>query len=642
MRIATHTAEGARRARFRRDWFAGVCVLWMVFLGPPVGQAQTADVLVESSVSDATIRVDGEVVGQTNDEGEALVGALSPGRRTVELRKAGYWNASTRVTLEPELTTRVRLEMRTRAEANGGTLFVETNVSQAVVSVDGEQVGFTGPTGETYATDLGPGPHRVIVQKDGYEPASRTVTFSEPDLDRTVRLQLVPREGGTEEALADESSPASDSERERRGVITAGTGGPPSSPETVDTSGVSSLDDHPGRRARLIVDAGVEGGRVFVNDSSYGRTSTDGRIVVSLVPGPHRIAVEKDGYVPIEKSTRLAAGEEHTVTLHPEPASALSTVDLPLVSLFFVSLLVLAGVVAAFFIISGWKAGTFTRWFWGKAHFDRYVVLEMLRRSEFSTVHLANDSVTNQQVALKVLDDPYADKSDHVQQFLEKGRTLQRIRETDPDAPIIDVYRVGRKDDEGDGRPFIALEHLEGDNLLAHLKTTGRLNIPQAVSAIRQVCVGLRAAHNNEVYHGSLSPDNLIVTAVEPGFKIKLIGFGLGGDEYATQAMTDTTVGSAVAYTAPEQLQNGRGDWRSDMYAVGMLFYKLVTGAPPFAAEDPHRVMKMHTEAAPPDLPEHVPSYVKPVFYRMVSKDPDRRPTASRVVSVLDLIQVAA
>jgi serine/threonine-protein kinase len=78
------------------------------------------------------------------------------------------------------------------------------------------------------------------------------------------------------------------------------------------------------------------------------------------------------------------------------------------------------------------------------------------------------------------------------------------------------------------------------------------------------------------------------------------------------------------------------------MYALGMLFYKMLTGTPPFIHENPVRIVEMHEEEEPPELPERVPPTIKPVFYRMVSKDPERRPTAKKVISVLDLIQIGA
>ena len=622
-------------------WGIGLLLLSsMVVLFPPPAQAQLSELFVESNVENATILFDGEEVGQTNEEGTAVIGALEPGEHTLEIQKAGYWSASTRVTLEPDLTTRVTLTLMPRPEDQGGSLLINTNVADAVVQVDGEQVGLTGPRGRAYTTGLAPGPHRVVVEKEGYTSASRTVSFDEPGLDRIVELRLM-RGAATAETSTDEGDQGAEGSPQVE--ITAGGGLPDSLQTVTDTVPESARLGF----SQLIVDAGVEGATISVNDSVYGRTEEDGELRVQMSPGDYQIAVRKDGFTSAQTAANLGAGEQRRLSLILKPAATAQAGPLEamgdnLMYLFIATLLALTGIVAAFVAIAGWEKGVFTRWFRDSVRFDRYDVLDVLRRTEFTTVHLANDPHQNRQVALTVLDDPYADRPNHVQQFLNKGLRLQKIKETDPNAPVLEVYRVGRKNDGEDGRPFVAHEHLEGETLLNHLKEVGRLDTNQALATIRQICVGLQAAHDIGIHHGSVSPETIIVTQKSPEFKVKLIGFGLAASQPSTQVVTDSVGGSTAAYVAPEQLQNGQGSWRSDMYAVGMLFYKLVTGAPPYADDDPTRVMKRQQQEPRPDLPDSVPEYVKPVFYRMVSKEADRRPKASRVVSVLDLIQSAA
>ena len=598
---------------------------------PTDGFAQPADLLVETNVSSATILVDGEAVGQTNPEGEALIEALQPGTRTVEVRQTGYWTASTRATFEPDLTTQISLTLMPRPEREGGNLLVETNVADAVVEVDGEQVDQTSLEGRAYATDLTPGSHRIVVRKSGYEPVTRTVTFDEPGLDQTIQLRLLPDES----RVADTATASPDTSAEADVSITAGAG-PPSPADTAEA-------DTTAASARLLVDAGEADAQVAVDDSIYGRTGPDGHLTVQTAPGPSQITIQKEGFRPVQTPTRLEAGEQHslsveltrTATADPDGTGQLGDNFL---LIFLASLIGLAAIVAAILGIAGWKQGIFMRWLRGNRQFDRYDVLDVLQRSEFTTVYLASDPPEHRRLALKVLDDPYAGRPDHAQQFLDKGRTVQQIRENDPSAPVLEVYRVGREDDESEGRPFVAHEHLQGDSLLSHLKDVGQLDTPAALSAIRQVCVGLRAAHAVGVHHGAITPETIIVVQTDPPFKIKLVGFGLGV-QGQTEVLTESMAGSTAAYVAPEQLQNGHGSAQSDMYAVGMLFYKLVTGAPPYADDDPTRVMERQEQEPRPDLPDRIPGHVKPVFYRLISSDPDRRPTASRVVSVLDLIQ---
>jgi len=599
---------------------------------PTEAPAQLSDLLVETNVSGATILVDGEEVGQTNQEGEALIEALQPGTRTVEVRGTGYWTASTRVTFEPALTTRVSLTLMPRPESEGASLVVVTNVADAVVEVDGEQVDQTGPDGRAYATDLTSESHRVVVRKSGYEPATRTVTFDEPGLDQTIRLQLLP----ADEAVADTGAAPPGPDAEDDVSITAGAG-PPAPADT------AASDTTAAAPARLLVDAGEADAQVAVDDSIYGRTGPDGRLTVQTAPGPSQVTIQKDGFRPVQTPTRLEAGEQHSLSVDLTRTATAETdgtgqLGDNFLVIFLASLVGLSAIVAAILGIAGWKQGAFVRWLWDSKQFDRYDVLDVLQRSEFTTVYLASDPPEHRRLALKVLDDPYADRPDHAQQFFDRGRTVQQIREEDPDAPVLAVYRVGREDDRSDGRPFVAHEHLEGDTLLSHMKEVGQLDTPAALSTIRQVCVGLRAAHAVGVHHGAVTPENVIITQTDPQFAIKLVGFGLG-IQGQSQVLTESMAGSTAAYVAPEQLQNGHGSPQADMYAAGMLFYKLVTGAPPYADDDPARVMERQEQEPRPDLPDRIPGHVKPVFYRLISNDPDRRPTASRVVSVLDLIQ---
>jgi len=616
------------------------CVLGILSLllllgaaGPTATRAQSANLLVETNVTNATIYIGGEEIGQTNEEGEALIDALQPGTRTVEVRRTGYWTASTRATLEPDLTTRVSLTLMPRPEDEGGNLLVETNVADAVVEVDGEQVDQTGPGGRAYATGLSPGTHRVVVRKSGYEPATRTVPFDQPGLDQTIQLRLLPADA----PVADTAAAPSDPNTEDDVSITAGAGPPP----PADTAASDTAATAP---ARLLVDADEPDAQVAVSDSIYGRTGPDGRLTVEPPPGTVQVTIQKEGFRPAQTTARLAAGEQQSLSVDLSPTTTAETASSgPLgdnfLVIFLTSLVGLAAVVGAILGIAGWKQGLFTRWLQGGKQFDRYDVLDVLQRSEFTTVYLASDPPEHRRLALKVLDDPYAGRPDHAQQFIAKGRTVQNIRKNDPDAPVLQVYRVGREDDRSDGRPFIAHEHLQGDTLLSHLKEVGRLDTPAALATIRQVCVGLRAAHDIGVHHGAVTPENIIVVDPDAPFEITLVGFGLGAPGKSTQVLTESMAGSTAAYVAPEQLQNGHGSWRSDMYAVGMLFYKLVIGAPPYADDDPARVMERQEQEPRPDLPDRIPEHVKPVFYRMISNDPDRRPTAARVVSVLDLIQ---
>ena len=635
---------------------AVVLLLWMA-AGPVAAPAQLSELFVETNVPDAVVEVDGEQVGQTNEEGQVLIEGLRPGTYTVEVRHPGYWTASTRTTLEPDLTSRVSLTLTSRP-GEGSTLLVETNVPAAVVEVDGEQVGQTGPDGRAYARGLIPGTHRVVVRKSGYQPARRTVTFDEAGLDRTIQLRLLP--GGP--TVADSAVPPPDTGE--AAALTAEADEPArpdtaalASPDTAarDTTALdtTALDTTARARtaapapSRLLVDAGVAGARVVVGDSVYGRTGPDGRLAVQARPGTHEVRVRKEGFQPVQTVAQLVAGEALSLSLPlsraPTASDPLSEMSDNVLVLFLAALAGLTGIVAG---VAGWKRGVFTRWLRGGTRFDRYTLFEELRRGEFTTTHRASGPSGHAPHALETLNDPYAGRPDHAQQFLQKGRTLRDLPARDRDVPVLEVYRVGREDDAPEGRPFIAHEHLEGDTLPSHLEEAGRLDTATALSVVRQVCVGLRALHEAGTHHGALTPENIVVTQTDPTLRVTIVGFwvqiiGFTRKERSMPILGASTEGGPTAYVAPEQLQNGRGGPASDLYAAGILFYTLVTGSPPYAGDDPARLAKRLAQE-PPELPDHIPDHVTPMFSRMLSPTPDRRPTADRVVSVLGLIETTA
>jgi hypothetical protein len=617
----------------------------LLLLVPSVSRAQLSEVLVETNVENASVVIDGEEMARTNDEGMAFIESLSPGRRTVELRKTGYWNASVRVTLEPGLTTPVVLRLRPRSASTVGNLLVETNVPGALVSLDGEEIGETGPGGQIFVSGVGPGQHRVVAQKDGYGSASTMVVYDETGLDRTTQLRLAERAG--------DATPSTDV----RPSITAGAG----IPDSVIASFPSMADAETGASA-LIVEAGVPGAAVRVNDSLRGRTGRSGALRVPVDTGQYRVAAEKDGRMPAQATVRVEPGETRTLRLDL-PRQGLGGATF-LVLFLVLSLLGLGGIVVLFVLAISGTGGPLVRWlrttlgvtrrmqyrlarwvrhpFQDRERFDRYALIRELRSGEFATVYLADDPERRQRVRLRVLDDPYAQDPDHAESFLKGGRLLQQLRAVEPDAPIVTAYRCDRENGADEGRPFLALEYFVGTTLISHIKKQGPLDVDQAISIVRQICVGLRAAHENDIPHGHLTPANIILTHAGPPLNIKLTGFGDRSHKYTTQILTDGYPVSTTSYLSPEKFEDGRGTWQSDMYAVGMLFYKMVTGSPPFIHKNPVRIVEMHKDEPPPDLPERVPSTLQPVFYRMVSKDPSRRPTAKNVVSTLDLIRVAA
>jgi len=527
--------------------------------------------------------------------------------------------------------------------------------------LDGEEIGQTGPAGRIFVSGLEPGQHQVVARKEGYGSVSRTVTYDETGLDRTARFQLAER--------GDEPPPSPDpgTDPAFEATITAGD----RIPDSIAPS-FSPRPDAEGQQATLIVEAAVAGATVSVNDSTRGQTDRNGRLRVKVDPGQHRIAVRKGEHLAKQTTVQVANNDEQTLSINLQRSGFEKQPGTGFVFVLVLSFVGLFALLTGLVSVFGGSEGVFDRWFqkqrglirraghrltsvfrnsasWNDT-FDRYSLGRVLRRAESTTVHLAEDPVTDQKVRLKVLNDPYAEKDDHVQTFLEEGRALKRLLASIPEAPFADVYRGGREHGKDNGRPFLAMEPLLGTDLLHYLEkeetrpveqeVKETIPVKQAILIIRQICVGLRVLHENDLHHGFLTPENVIVNRKAEAPEIKIIGFGAGMQQRATEFLREGSAGKTAPYLSPEQSYDGRVDWRSDIYAAGMLFYRIVEGIPPFSHENPLRVMQMHREAPRPNLPEHVPAPIKPIFYRMVHKNPKERPNAKKVISVLDLIQV--
>jgi serine/threonine-protein kinase len=258
---------------------------------------------------------------------------------------------------------------------------------------------------------------------------------------------------------------------------------------------------------------------------------------------------------------------------------------------------------------------------------DRYDVREVLGRGGMATVYRAVDSLNprNGALALKVMDEGHLGDPDLVHKFLREGQMLQQFNEADPEAPLVRVFHWGQAG--GTGVPFIAMELLEGQNLLQALKRQGKFSLPQAAHLVGGVARALIPAHAVGVYHRDLTPDNVIlVNTPRGGYYLRLIDFGVARHEYTSHGTLDGSISGKPPYMSPEQCQGQAVDGRSDIYALGIMLYTLLVGSPPFAGRNPLEVMRMHKESAVP-FPETVPAVARALLVQTLAKDPNGRPS---------------
>lgn len=208
-----------------------------------------------------------------------------------------------------------------------------------------------------------------------------------------------------------------------------------------------------------------------------------------------------------------------------------------------------------------------------------WLVEQVHYRGPVSTLYRARHVRTGALAALKVLLPQPSDVA--LRRFRREAETLQRLRHPH----IVDVLGYGTL---ADGRPFIAMEWLEGRDLAAELASRGPLSPGEALEVLEQVGGALRTAHQAGVVHRDLKAQNVVRLSTGSGApRVKLVDFGVAkgltpdAPGASTLTLTGVSLGTPLSM-APEQIRGEPPDARTDLYAMGVLLFQLVTGQPPF------------------------------------------------------------
>jgi eukaryotic-like serine/threonine-protein kinase len=253
----------------------------------------------------------------------------------------------------------------------------------------------------------------------------------------------------------------------------------------------------------------------------------------------------------------------------------------------------------------------------GRVIKGKFKIYDEIGAGGFATVYLGRNMDTNEIVAIKVLSDQYTREPRYVERFRREAGLAERLGHEN----VVRILDHGVED----GKHFLIMEFVEGLTLDTMLERRGGLPIHEAVSYLKQACQGLQAAHQAGVVHRDIKPANLMIT---PGGKIKIMDFGIartGGMAGLTQS--GMFMGTP-RYISPEMARGAGADIRSDLYALGLLTYEMLTGKPPFDADNPWAVLRLQLEENPPPLHQvrpEVPAWLEAIVNRAISKDPAHR-----------------
>jgi serine/threonine-protein kinase len=268
-----------------------------------------------------------------------------------------------------------------------------------------------------------------------------------------------------------------------------------------------------------------------------------------------------------------------------------------------------------------------------------YRVESTLAHGGCGTVYVARHEVIGRRAALKVLHQRLAKSPQMVERFVREARAVNRIGHPH----IVDIYELGSLDD---GRPYYVMELIDGIDLRRFIGEHGRVSPEETLAIIAPVCEALDAAHRAGIIHRDLKASNVLIADRAGTRVVKLHDFGIAKlVEPERDESGFTSVGERLGSPhsmAPEQIRGVAVDARTDVYALGILLYQLLTGQVPFEHDDPTELERMHLEQPAPrtSASAPVPPAIDAAIQRCLEKDPERR--FADVPAVLHALRVAA
>lgn len=275
----------------------------------------------------------------------------------------------------------------------------------------------------------------------------------------------------------------------------------------------------------------------------------------------------------------------------------------------------------------------------GSLFAGQYKIGRTLGRGGYGEVYLAEELVLKREVALKILLPQHAENEKVVKRFQAEALAATRLAHPS----IAQVYATGRA--EG-GVVFIAMEFIKGDTLTARLSGQARLGEKKALQIAYQIARCMHLAHAKGIFHRDLKPANTMLQEEEDapgGERVKILDFGVAKlltgflDEEGATATGDLLPGTPT-YMAPEQFGIYRGvtgqEGKMDVYALGVMLYKMLSGALPLYSSDAEEMMGLAVDTEPKPLGELVPDIppsVAMLVHSMLVKKPEDRPSMAQV-----------
>lgn len=246
---------------------------------------------------------------------------------------------------------------------------------------------------------------------------------------------------------------------------------------------------------------------------------------------------------------------------------------------------------------------------------DRYEIISKVGAGGMSDVYKAMDHILGRNVAIKVLKQEFSEDRTFVTKFRTEAQSAAGLEHPN----IVNIYDVGSEE----GLHFIVMEYVKGITLKTYIEKKVQLSFKEAISIAIQVARGIEVAHNKNIIHRDIKPQNIIISTEG---KVKVTDFGIARAASANTISSD--VMGSVHYASPEQARNGFVDNRSDIYSLGIVMYEMVTGRVPFDGDTTVAVAIQHLQEemnSPREYAPNIPISLEKIILKCAQKNPDRR-----------------
>ena len=248
---------------------------------------------------------------------------------------------------------------------------------------------------------------------------------------------------------------------------------------------------------------------------------------------------------------------------------------------------------------------------------DRYEVIKTIGEGGMANVYLAEDTILNRKVAIKVLRGDLSADEKFIRRFEREALSVSNLSHPN----IVEVYDVG----EEDGEHYIVMEHIEGKTLKQLLKKRDSLTLSEVIDIMTQLTDGISHAHESYIIHRDIKPQNIMI---EDDGKVKITDFGIAMALNATQLTQTNSVMGSVHYLPPEQASGKNASIKSDIYSMGILMYELLTGTVPFKGDNAVEIALKHMKDKIPSIRKQdpsIPQSVENILLKATAKNPRNR-----------------